>query len=131
VYPITLSFLCAKQIQTGLDVGGIIGSYISLFFLALVFVAIGIFCSSFSSNSIISFLVSIVLCYVIYWGCEAIGGLKVFEGNGDFFIKQLGIAAHYKSMSRGVLDSRDVLYFFSVIFIFLFGTRTSIYSKKW
>ncbi len=112
------------------DFGAILGSYIGLFFLAAVYSAIGIFASSFSKNAIISFLLSVLLCYVFYLGFENLAFLG-FSGTTSDFIISLGINDHYRSMSRGVLDTRDVVYFLSVIGAFVFLTKLRLESRKW
>jgi len=113
-----------------IDMGGTWGSYIGLLFLASAFVAIGIFVSSITDNQIVSFIVSVFLCGFIYLGFEFLYTLAPF-GNIDLFIKSLGIQAHYVSMSRGVIDSRDVIYFLSLIILFILLTKTSLESRKW
>ena len=113
-----------------IDMGGTWGSYIGLLFLAAAFVAIGIFVSSITDNQIVAFIVSVFLCGFIFLGFEFLYTLALF-GNIDLFIKSLGIQTHYISMSRGVIDSRDVIYFLSLITIFLLLTKTSLESRKW
>jgi len=113
-----------------IDMGGTWGSYIGLLFLASAFVAIGIFVSSITDNQIVSFIVSVFLCGFILLGFEFLYTLNLF-GPIDLFIKSLGIQAHYVSMSRGVIDSRDVMYFLSLIILFLLMTKTSLESRKW
>lgn len=113
-----------------LDTGGIWGSYIGLFFLSASFVAIGVFSSSITDNQILSFILSVFLCGFAHIGFELIYSLSMF-GNFDLFIKQLGIASHYNSMSRGVIDTRDVLYFLSIIALFLGLTKLVLASRKW
>lgn len=113
-----------------LDTGGIWGSYIGLFFLSTSFVAIGIFSSSITDNQILSFILSVFLCGFAYLGFELIYSLSLF-GSIDLFIKQLGIAAHYNSMSRGVIDTRDILYFLSIIALFIGLTKLALASRKW
>jgi len=112
------------------DFGAIFGSYIGLFFLAAIYSAIGILASSFSKNAIISFLLSLLLCYVLFLGFENLAYLG-FSGEVSDFIISLGINDHYRSMSRGVLDSRDIVYFLSVISIFIFLTKLRLESRKW
>jgi ABC-2 type transport system permease protein len=123
LYVITLYSLSASG---GLDSGGIIGSYIGLFFLASVFAAISIWCSSLTSNPVIAFLLSAFTCLLLYFGFSAISKLPVFSGNADYYIEMIGINFHYQSISRGVIDTRDIVYFFSVIFLFLFATQKNI-----
>lgn len=123
LYPFTLQSLSA---QGGIDTGGITGSYIGLFFLAAVFSAIGIWCSALSSNSVVSFLFAAFMCLILYFGFSAISKLPLFTGTIDYYIDMLGIDLHYRSISRGVIDSRDIIYFGSVIFLFLFASRQKI-----
>ena len=112
------------------DFGAIFGSYIGLFFLAAIYSAIGIFASSFSKNAIISFLFSVLFCYIFFLGFENLAFIG-FSGKISDFIISLGINDHYKSMSRGVIDSRDVVYFLSVISIFIFMTNLRLERRKW
>jgi ABC-2 type transport system permease protein len=112
------------------DFGAIFGSYIGLFFLAAIYSAIGIFASSFSKNAIISFLFSVLFCYIFFLGFENLAFIG-FSGKISDFIISMGINDHYKSMSRGVIDSRDMVYFLSVISIFIFMTKLRLESRKW
>ncbi len=113
-----------------IDFGGTMGSYIGLFFLAASFLSIGVFTSSLTSNQIVSFLLSLILCFFIYLGFDTLG--DVF-GNGKtgYFFKQLGIQEHYTSIQRGVIDSRDIIYFLSVIVFFLTLTYTGLLKRNW
>ncbi len=113
-----------------IDQGGLWGSYIGLLFLGASFVAIGLFASSVTDNQIISFIIAVVLCGFAYLGFEFIWSLDLF-GEYDLFIKSLGISAHYASMSRGVIDTRDVIYFLSVIVLFIMLAKISLASRKW
>ncbi len=113
-----------------IDTGGMWGSYIGLLFLGASFVAIGIFASSITDNQIISFILAALLSGFIYIGFEFIYSLDLF-GNIDLFIKTLGISSHYTAMSRGVIDTRDILYFLSLIGLFILLTKISIESRKW
>lgn len=112
-----------------IDTGGTWGSYIGLFFLATVYVAIGLFASSLTDNQIISFIVAAVLCFFLYAGFDIISGMAS-SGSAVNFISSIGINAHYESMSRGVIDSRDVVYYLIVIVIFLFLTKEVLERKK-
>lgn len=126
VYIVTIKSLSA----TGtIDTGGIAGSYLGLFLLAAVFAAISICCSSFTGNAVVAFLISVFACIVIYFGFSAISKLPFFKGSMDYYIEMLGIDFHYRSISRGVLDSRDLIYFASVIWLALTITVKNI-SKK-
>jgi len=114
-----------------LDAGAIAGSYIGLLFLAAAFTAIGIFASSLTNNQIVAFLLATFLCFIFYWGFLFISNLAVFVGKIDDVIQMIGIDYHYESMSRGVLDSRDLIYFLSLIVLFLVATVTALQRRKW
>ena len=130
ILPTFLYVITISQISTGgIDSGGIMGSYIGLFFLAAVFTAIGVFCSSLTSNPVVSFLLSAFACYIIYSAFTAISALPVLQSGTGYFIELLGINSHYRSISRGVIDSRDVIYFLSVIFFFLFLTAKNLLRR--
>lgn len=126
IYALSINQLSFEQ---GLDTGGTAGSYIGLLFLAAVFVAIGICCSSLTSNAVVAFIASAFFCFVIYNGFEAISQIAGTGGNGDYIIAMLGIDFHYRSISRGVLDTRDVIYFLSVIAFFLVFTNRNLVSR--
>ncbi len=113
-----------------LDVGGTWGSYIGLFFLAAIYVAIGLFASSLTENQIIAFLIGVILSFFFYIGFEQISSLSFLEKISETILN-LGINEHYKSMSRGVIDIRDLVYFIGVIVLFLFTTKTVLESRKW
>jgi ABC-2 type transport system permease protein len=113
-----------------IDSGGTWGSYIGLFFLASAFTAIGVFASSLSDNQVIAFILSVFLCFFCYTGFQFISMLDLF-GKIDDLIISIGINDHYQSMSRGVIDTRDVVYFLSLIGIFILLTKTKLESRKW
>jgi len=113
-----------------LDMGGLWGSYIGLLFLGASFVAVGLFSSSLTNNVIISFIIAVFLSLFLYIGFDFIYSLDMF-GKVDLFIKSLGINAHYTSMSRGVIDTRDLIYFVSLIAVFVMLTKLSLESRKW
>lgn len=112
-----------------LDTGGIIGSYIGLFLLAGTFVAIGLWSSSMTNNQIIAFIIAAFLCFLVYFGFTYLSQLPIFSVSVSVLIQKLGISDHYTQISRGLLDSRDILYFVSSIAIFLILTRLSILKK--
>lgn len=113
-----------------IDQGGTWGSYAGLIMLAGAYAAIGIFCSSLTDNLVISFLLAAILSLSICYGFEQTGTLLTM-GKAGKIILSLGILEHYQSMSRGVIDTRDVVYFFALIMIFLLMTKTRlVYSKK-
>ena len=113
-----------------IDTGGMWGSYIGLLFLGAAFVSIGIFASAITTNQVVSFILAVFLCFFVYIGFEYISSFDLF-GKVDDLILALGINQHYNSMSRGVIDTRDVIYFFSIITIFIVATRTVLESRKW
>lgn len=113
-----------------IDSGGTLGSYIGLFLLAAIYVSIGIFASSLTENTIAAFVLSVLLCFFLYQGFNSIGYLSLTGKTGNFIIN-LGIDAHFKSMQRGVIDSRDLVYFLSVILLFLLFTKTKLRSHNW
>ncbi|MBL7904421.1 MAG: gliding motility-associated ABC transporter permease subunit GldF [Bacteroidales bacterium] len=113
-----------------MDLGGMWGSYLGLVFLGSAFVAIGIFVSSLTDNQIIAFILALTLSGFSYIGFDALADLALF-GKADLFIMSLGIQAHYASMSRGVIDTRDVIYFLSLISVFVLSTRIVLESRKW
>jgi len=114
-----------------LDSGGILGSYIGLIFLASAFVAIGMWTSSLTDSQIVAFILGSFVCFVVHWSFDFIADLGLFAGEAGAIVSKLGIAHHYDSISRGVLDSRDVLYFLSVIAVFILATLTSLSKRKW
>ena len=116
--------------QGNIDTGGMWGSYFGLLFLAGGFVAIGIFASSVTNSQIIAFILAVFLSFFCYIGFESISSLDLF-GSVDALILKLGINEHYISMSRGVIDTRDVIYFASLAGVFLLLTKTVMESRKW
>jgi len=126
IYIFTIKMLSAAG---NIDSGGITGSYIGLFLLAAVFAAISLCCSSFTNNAVVAFLVSAFVCLILYFGFNAISKLPVFLGKADYYIEMIGIDFHYRSISRGLLDSRDVLYFVSIIFLFLLITVQNLHKR--
>lgn len=133
ILPTLVYFFSVYQLgfpKGNIDTGGMWGSYIGLLFLGASFVAIGLFASSLTDNQIIAFILAVILCGFIYIGFEFIYNLDLF-GNVDLLVKTLGISSHYTAMSKGVIDTRDVIYFLSVIALFLLLTKFSVESRKW
>ncbi len=114
-----------------LDSGGILGSYIGLLFLAAAFVAIGVFASSLTNNQIIAFVLATFLSFFVYLAFDFLSRLPIFFGKTDDIVQSIGIQSHYESMSRGVLDTRDLVYFGSLIAVFLAATVLSLGRRKW
>lgn len=111
--------------QGNVDSGAFWGSFIGLVFLAGVYISIGIFSSSFSNNQIISFVTAVVISFFMLYGFDLISN-TLTSNQLSVYIQNLGINLHYKSISRGVIDSRDLTYFFSVILIFLYLTQKKV-----
>lgn len=110
-----------------IDMGSTIGSYFGLLFLIATYSAIGIFTSTLSDNQIVAFIIAVFMCFFLYFGLEALAAILPSFGN---FISALGMQNHYKSMSRGVLDTRDILYFGSTTVLFLSLTVYNLKSFK-
>ena len=107
--------------------GSTSGSYFGLLFLVASYTAIGIFTSTLSENQIVAFILSVFLCFIFYYGFEGIASYaKGFEDT----VARVGMDYHFKSMSRGVIDTRDVLYFVSVAFLFLSFTVFKLKTLK-
>jgi ABC-2 type transport system permease protein len=113
-----------------IDTGSMWGSYIGLFFLGAGFVSTGVFSSAVSDNQVIAFIIAVFLCFFWYAGFDSISTI-IGSGAIANVIYQLGINAHYSSMSRGVIDTRDVIYFISLVSLFIMLTRTILESRKW
>ena len=113
-----------------LDMGGMWGSYIGLLFLGSTFVAIGIFASSISDNQVVSFIIAVFLSAFFYIGFELFYTF-ILSGKTGLAIQSLGINAHYSSISRGVVDTRDLIYFISISAFFILLTKISLESRKW
>ncbi|PIE87974.1 MAG: gliding motility-associated ABC transporter permease subunit GldF [Bacteroidetes bacterium] len=113
-----------------IDSGAVWGSYLGLFFLGSAFVSIGLFASAISESQVVSFILAVFLCGFMYIGFEFIYTLSLF-GTLDLLVRSMGIQAHYASMSRGVVDTRDLLYFLSIIALFLMLTKLIMERRKW
>lgn len=127
VYVYTISNLSMEG--NTIDSAGIIGSYIGLIFLVAGFTAIGIFCSSLANNQIVGFLIALFACYLLYSGFEALSKVPAFINGIDYYLAMVGMSFHYNSISRGYIDSRDVIYFLSVVVLFISLTRLSLNSR--
>ena len=125
VYVFSISLLSTGDI----DAGGIAGSYIGLLMLCGVFASIGVFTSSLQSNAVISFLLSALMCYVVYAFFSSLAKLELFQSGSGYYVSLIGIQTHYENMSKGFIDSRDLIYFISLISFFLFLTIEKIKSR--
>jgi len=129
IYFYTLYVLASPE--GNIDVGGILGSYFGLLFLGAVFVAIGIFCSSITSNQIVAFILGVFLCFFIYLAFSYLSQFGIFIGKNDYLVESFGLSAHYDAMGKGVIDSRDVVSFLSFISAFILFTRTALSARRW
>lgn len=116
--------------KSNIDTGAVIGSYIGLFLLGSAFTSIGVFASSITKNQIIAFAVAVFLCFFAYSGFDSISRISSFQGIENYLVN-LGISEHYQSMSRGVVDTRDVIYFITFVALFLGLTKLAIGGRKW
>ena len=109
-----------------IDTGSIVGSYLGLFLLTTTYTAIGLFTSTLSKNQIVAFILGVVITFIFFYGFDAIAGLTA---NDSYTIKKIGISEHFKSISRGVIDTRDVIYFLSVSIFFLFLSKLQLQDE--
>lgn len=128
-YYLTVRMLAANAAD--IDTGSIWGSYLGLFLLGGVFTAIGSWASSVTRHAVVAFLVAVFTSFLFYTGFDALGRLPAFAGNLDYYLPLVGIRYHYQSVSRGVIDLRDLVYFISVTVLFLAMTRLSLQRRKW
>lgn len=111
------------------DTGSVVGSYIGLVFLGGAFVSIGLLASSLTNSQIVAFILAALMCAFCYLGFDSLYALS--HGTTALLLRALGLRQHYESISRGVIDTRDVIYFLSVIALFLMLTRLVLQSRKW
>ena len=107
-----------------LDIGSTLGSFLGLFFLIASYTAIGVFASTFSENQIVAFISAVFICFFFYFGFEGLSNYSFF-GN-LIYLENIGMASHFKSISRGVIDTRDLTYFISITIAFLIFTTLQI-----
>lgn len=106
-----------------IDLGSAIGAYIGLLGIALIYCAVGIFTSSISNNQIVAFILAVFLCFTLYYGFE---GLSEITGTS---IEKIGVKSHFNTISKGIIDTRDITYFFSISALFLFFTSLTLTKK--
>ncbi|HMO33576.1 MAG TPA: ABC transporter permease subunit [Lacibacter sp.] len=128
VYAVSIAVLA--EAGTVADTGGFTGSYTGLLLLSAAFTAISLCMSSYTTNAVAAFLLGAAGCLLLYLGPGAIASLPVFRSGADYYLQQAGMEQHYLSMARGVLDSRDLLFFASILFFFLFLTYRRIRTKS-
>ncbi len=131
--PALIYFYSVYQMGTpvgNMDVAGTMGAFIGLFMLAAAYASVGIFTSSITDNQIVAFILAVIISFFLYIGFDSISGMIGLK-QVNTLIAGLGINEHYKSISRGVIDSRDVIYFVVVISLFVILTRFVFQSRKW
>ena len=126
VYAVSIQQL---SVSGGIDVGASIGSYMGLVLLGAVFTAVGICASSYTNNTVLAFIAGAFVCFLLFNGFDAISKLPAFNAGPDYYIEMLGINFHYRSISRGVLDTRDLLYFGGIVVLFLFITQRNLVKR--
>ena len=112
------------------DSAAVAGSYIGLALLGAVFCAVGVFASALTDNQIIAFMIAVFFCFIIYTGFSQIAAINIWSAY-SFTISQLGIDFHYNSISKGLIDTRNLMYFFSLIIAMLYATKLLLASRKW
>ena len=113
-----------------IDTPGVMGSYVGLLLLGAVFCAIGVFSSSITQNQIVSFIIAAFLSYLLFAGFESLSLLDV-SSERALVVKELGLLYHYDALSRGLIDSRNLVYFGSVIAMMLLITRINLGARSW
>ena len=126
IYGISIQQLSAKG---GIDIGAAAGSYLGLLMLGAAYTSVGICTSSLTNNTVVAFILAAFICFLLYSGFTAVSRLPVFAAGADYYIEMLGIDFHYRSISRGVIDTRDIIYFLAVIFLFLTITQRKLTTK--
>jgi ABC-2 type transport system permease protein len=111
-----------------IDSAGVVGSYIGLVFLSGVFVSIGIFTSTLSNNQIVAFILAAILCYFFYEGLSQLA--QIFSGATAYYINYLSLSYHYDSLSKGVIDSRNIIFFVSFSLVFILVTEWFLEKKR-
>ena len=128
IYYFTLHYL--GNPPGNIDTAGVMGSYFGLFLLGAAFTAIGIFSSSFTENQVTAFVIAVFMSFLLYFGFNAISKVPVLSEVSNF-IDQIGMMYHYNSMSKGLIDTRDVVYFLSMTALMLLLTNLILNSRKW
>ena len=111
------------------DLGVVVGSYLGLLFLASTYTSMGIFASTLSENQIVSFLIAVFLCFLFYFGLDALADYNLL-GIPDYWLVNLGMRSHFESISRGVIDTRDLVYFTSLTILFLYITKLRLKTSN-
>ncbi|MBK7440357.1 MAG: gliding motility-associated ABC transporter permease subunit GldF [Bacteroidetes bacterium] len=129
LYYFTVSALASPV--GNVDTGGIIGSYIGLLLLGATFVAISLFTSCITNNQIVAFIAGMFACFFFYLAFDSLSLIPYFVGTIDKYFNAISINQHYQNISKGYIDLRDVIYFCSMVGIFILMTKTALGSRKW
>lgn len=127
VYAFSIQSLSSN---TGIDIAATAGSYIGLIFLSAIYCAVGICAGSYTNNTVVAFITTAFISFILYTGFDAISKMPFFKGTYDYFIEMLGVNFHYSSISRGVIDTRDVLYFIGLTIVLLTITVKRVSVKN-
>lgn len=134
VLPTVLFYFTVSALASpagNVDTGGIIGSYIGLILLGATFVSIALFTSSITNNQIVAFIAGMFACFFFYLAFDSLSLIPAFIGTADKYFNAISINRHYLNISKGYIDLRDVIYFSSMIGIFILMTKTALGSRKW
>lgn len=113
-----------------LDISGTVGSYIGLLLLGGVFVSIGVLASALTENQVVAFILAVFLCFMMYSGLDSLANIDIW-GSVNYYLKEASILTHYNSLSKGLIDFADLVYFLSVIGVVILLTKLVIESRKW
>lgn len=113
-----------------IDSAGVFSSYVGLILLGAVFTSVGVFASAISRNQIVAFIIAVILCYFLYDGITRIALLDLWNGAASD-LSVFALDYHYNALGKGVIDSRDVGYFLSIIYVMLLSTNLVLGSRKW
>ena len=130
--PTLLYVYTVSQLGTtegNLDMGLVIGSYVGTLFLISCYTAVGLFASTLSENQIAAFIIAVVICFLLYYGFTALSTL-FSEGEASVFTSNMGLQSHFESIARGVMDTRDLVYFVAITAFFLFLTVVQLKHAK-
>ncbi|MFY0625492.1 MAG: gliding motility-associated ABC transporter permease subunit GldF [Reichenbachiella sp.] len=133
IIPTILYFYSIYQLgnpKGNIDISGTIGSYIGLLLIGGVFVSIGILASSLTQNQVVAFVVAVFLCFLMYSGLDSMARIDVW-GSTSLILTQAGMLSHYSSLSRGLVDSADIMYFMSLVALIVLITKLILDSRKW
>jgi ABC-2 type transport system permease protein len=133
ILPTLVYYFSIRQLGNpvgNIDTSGVVGSYIGLLLLSGIFCSIGLLASSITPNQIVAFMLAAFLCFLIFTGFHSLSSLSAVASS-SLLVKQLGILYHYETLSKGLIDSRDVIYFLSVTSLFLLITKTILSARSW